>query len=110
MDENTKNSYMAGGIFLFVGIVFLYSGLSNNPQINMMSIIGTLITLAGGASFKYPQIGEVIFHWMKNHSGGASSSTTQRQNKPRNSPQAHTESGNIFINQTISESNSKRKK
>ena len=100
---------MAGGIFVIVGIIMLYSGLSSKPIVNMVSILGLIITVAGGASFKYPQIGEVIFHWMKNQSEGTSHST-QRQNKPKYSPQVHTESGNVIINQNISGGNIKRKK
>ncbi len=109
MDANLKNSYMAGGIFTFVGILFLYVGFTGNDAPNSLILIfGFLLGGTGLASFKFPQIGEVLFHWLQQQDKPKSHSVKQHQNKPRNSPQAYTGSGDVTIN--YNNSNRRRRK
>ncbi len=106
MDENKKNGYVAAGIVTFIGIVLLYSGAITIPRINLISIIGTCLTCLGILGFRFPEVGEVLFHWMEKNK--QSSSISQNQNKSKNSQQVYTNTGNVTINQTITES--KRRK
>jgi hypothetical protein len=90
MEKNKKEGYLAGGVFLLVGILMSVVGLDqgwNNGKITI--IIGAFFLLAGGGSIWKPEsIGQVLAYYLerlaKNQEGG----TSQYQQGNKNSTQA----------------------
>ena len=97
MDKKEKDSYMAGGIFVLVGILTIYVYFSSNSSESLILILGFLLMGVGGLSFKYPKIGEILFHWLQQQS--ESGNNSQHQHKTKNSNQVATRDGNVTINQ-----------
>lgn len=68
MKKNQTNGYIAGGIFLFLGILFLIVGFEQTWNSGKYTvIIGGFISILGiGGLLKPETIGHVIATWMNN--------------------------------------------
>jgi hypothetical protein len=89
METAKKESYVAAAIFLVVGIIFFVTGLDQGWSSGKITIIiGFILGGFGGLGLWKPEIGEVIAHYLKGL-GGEKSTVTQKQNRPKNSPQVN---------------------
>jgi hypothetical protein len=98
MEDSIKDGYIAGAIFLLLGIILIVSafeqGIFTSGKIT--GIFGVFSSLAGIGSFLNPKIAEVLVHYIKGQQKG--STISQNQNKPKNSPQIGNINGPVTIN------------
>lgn len=90
MNEEKKSGYVAGGIFLFIGILILFIGIDagwNSSKLIM--IIGMIFTLLGvGGLWKPEIIGQLLVHYLEKFSENQKNdSLSQIQKNTRNSNQ-----------------------
>jgi hypothetical protein len=87
MENSRKDGYIAGAGFAFIGIVILISafdqGIFGSGKIN--GILGLFLTLIGAGSFVFPNVAEILVHWMKNQQ--ENDKVSQHQKNPKDSPQ-----------------------
>lgn len=89
MEENKKTGYVAGGVFLLVGILILVVGLDQGWNTGKITIIvGAFITLLGGGGIWKPEtIGQVIAHYLEKQAGNQKNKISQSQQDSTNSNQ-----------------------
>ncbi len=91
MNENRKSGYVAGGIFLLVGILITVVGFDSGWNSGKITIIvGVFFTLLGiGGIWKPDIIGQPLAHYLKQVAENQKSeSISQNQKKTKNSTQA----------------------
>ena len=91
MDEDKKSGYVAGGIFLFIGILIFIVGIDSGWTSGKITIIiGLFLTLLGiGGIWKPDIIGQPLAHYLKQVSENQKAeSVSQSQKKSKNSTQA----------------------
>jgi len=91
MNEEKKSGYVAGGIFLLVGIFISIVGFDSGWSSGKITIIvGIFSTLLGiGGIWKPDIIGQVLAHYLKKETENQrSESTSQSQKNSKNSTQA----------------------
>ncbi len=97
MEDKTIKGYIAGGLFLIIGIIVFIMGIDSGWSSGKFNIIigGILSLLGGGSIWKPDSIGQVLAHVVKNMSDKQAENNTQSQNNTKNS------------NQTIARDNAK---
>jgi len=90
IQSNKKDGYIGGVIFLLLGIIFLVTGYDQGwDSGKLIIILGLFFGGLGGLGIVFPEIGEIIWHYMKNLGENNSSRyVSSRQHKPKRSPQA----------------------
>ena len=96
MNTKTKDGYLVAGIFVFVGLLFLYISWWD---FDLSFYIGIGLTLLGGAGFKWPEVAEVLVHWAKKQEKANNNYSKQNQRNTKNSNQVSTNSGEVHIHQ-----------
>ncbi len=111
MKDETKVGYIAGGVFLLVGILMTFVGLDTGwSSGKIVIVIGLILDLLGiGGLLKPDSVGSVLAHYLKNVADNQGRKTyKQYQKHSKNSPQAYTERGHVI--QNFYGSNKKRRR
>lgn len=91
MDEDKKSGYVAGGIFLFIGILIFVVGIDSGWTSGKITIIiGIFLSLLGmGGIWKPDIVGQPLAHYLKQVAENKKAeSISQSQKDTRNSTQA----------------------
>ncbi len=83
MDDKKKDGYIVSGGFFVIGLIFIFT---NGWKFDIPFFIGVGCSLLGIAGFRWPNIAEVLVHWMKKHKN-VDNSTRQIQKDVKNSNQ-----------------------
>jgi hypothetical protein len=112
MEDNKKDGYVAGTIFLLFGIVTLISafheGIFGAGEVT--GIVGLFFSAIGGLSLAFPKVAEVLVHWARKQQQGENYNVSQKQHKPTNSPQTGILKGNQYIHYDIEKKEKSTKK
>jgi len=109
MNEETKSGYIAGGIFLLIGILVSVVGFESGWNSGKITIIlGLFMTLVGAGSIWKPNtIGQPVAHYLERFADtqktGTSGGHKQTQTRSKNSPQGYTEKGDVHLTQNFYE-------
>ena len=99
MEESKKEGYLAGGIFLILGILAIVIGFDQgwtNGKITI--IIGLILFLLGGGSIWKPEtFGQVLAHYLAKQAEGHGDKISQSQQNSPYSTQTNAR-GNVTIN------------
>ncbi len=117
MKEEERNAYIATGIFFLFGILIFVIGFDQGWENGKMTIIiGSFMTIVGGAGFKYPGIAEILLQYFRNaqEAQERERKLEQKQKNTSNSSQNMASKGgkinNTYVNNYYSNSSKKSKK
>lgn len=82
METSKKEGYIAGGVFLLIGLIIVVPGFRSGWESGYVSIIlgGAMSILGIGGLIKPDIVGDILAHWMKNQ---ANNSSQNMNNSPK---------------------------
>lgn len=119
MKEETKSGYVAGVISSIASLIFIIVAIDSGWNIagQVLVIFGLVFGILGIGSFWKPEtVGPVASQILENiaarntNTEEQTQTYKQSQQRSRNSPQVHTEKGNVTINQNFGGQKPRRRK